>query len=345
MVLKQIVLKNFRNFTHARFTIHPSLTVVVGQNARGKTNLLESIFFIINGSGFRETKEIQLLKQNEQLGQVDGRFSFRGEETVFSIILQNTNNEITKAFFLDKTKRKYAQYKKDAISAVLFSPHQIELITGSPHLRRDYFDKLISFYDLEYKKKLVNYENALRQRNRLLAVIHDVARLKNEILFWNEYLEKQGRYLTICREQYVDFLNEHPTLDSKRFRIIYHKNELSLEKFQEYFEKEMRYKKTLIGPQKDDFEIMIDDQNVGVFGSRSEQRLAVIWLKMNEISFSEKHIHRKPILLLDDVFSEFDSTNKKLIFPLIKEYQTVLTTADLQLLEMLPKDHRVIELS
>jgi DNA replication and repair protein RecF len=125
-------------------------------------------------------------------------------------------------------------------------------------------------------------------------------------------------------------------LDGREFSIIYHKNEFTAARLAEKKELELRMRRTLIGPQKDDWTIVLTDKkgvnkNIQIYGSRSEQRLGVFWLKINEIHFMEEEIHISPILLLDDVFSEFDHENKERIVRLIEKYQTVMTTTEVEL--------------
>lgn len=331
MLLQQILLENFRNFSQDTFNFNPCLTVIFGDNSKGKTNLLEAIHFVTNGSGFRETKEIELIKFEEKSATVDARFGDDKENLSYKIILDNRKTTIQKNFFINKARKTFYSFRRETDLTVLFTPQQIEIITDSPDIRRKYFDKFICLYNLEYKKKLVNYEAALRKRNKLLEIINNIDRLKEELTFWDQYLEEQAVYITNERQSYVDFLNSHPTLDHKNFNIQYLKSELTKKRLEENLDKELRFRRTLIGPQKDDFHIFLAGRDLHFFGSRSEQRLAIFWLKVNEINYFEKNFQKKPIILLDDVFSELDDDNRKLVLNLIKKYQTILTTTDQQL--------------
>ena len=169
----------------------------------------------------------------------------------------------------------------------------------------------------------------------------------NELAYWNDYLEKQAGYLTKKRQEYVDFLNEHNNIDNKAFSVKYLKNEFNERRLEENFELEKRYRRTVIGPQKDDFEIYQKNnslKNLHHFGSRSEQRLAIFWLKFNEIRLYEVSFKNKPLLLLDDIFSELDIKNKKLIIDLVKKYQTIVTTTEIELLELADMPKSIIRL-
>jgi DNA replication and repair protein RecF len=348
MILKQISLKNFRHFENQEFGFNPFLTIIIGENARGKTNLLEAIYFIVNGIGFRESREEELLRWNVNNGEVAGVFKSGDELINFNIHLRKNDYLIDKIYLLNKTKKKHWQYLKETTKTVLFSPENIEIIIGTPEVRRNYFNRLISIYDPEYKKRLINYENALRKRNKILEVHQEENKLKEQLVFWNNYLEQQAIYLTSKRQAYVDFLNKHQQLDSLRYSLVYLKNEFSKKRAEDVFQTELRYRRTIIGPQKDDFQVeeLVKDfkKNLQHFGSRSEQRLAVFWLKLNEILFYEESFSGKPILLLDDIFSELDHKNKKLVLDLIRKYQTIITTTENELLELIDIPKSVIEL-
>jgi len=341
MILLQIILKNFRNLEEKDFSFSPSLTLIVGENAEGKTNLLEAIHFICNGTGFRETKENELVNLNKNSATVEAKFKIDNITLNFKISLRKKELLMEKVFFINKARKRNFDYRKDSAFAVLFAPQQIEILTDSPDIRRKYLDRLISFFDFEYKKRLANYESALRKRNKLLEILGDINKLKEELLFWDDYLEEQADYITAKRSAYIDFLNSYPDLENKHFRIEYLKNEISKQRFDEVFEKELILRRTLIGPQKDDFKIYLKDKNLHSYGSRSEQRLAIFWLKINEINFYEQNFKSKPILLLDDIFSELDEKNKKLVFDLIKKYQTILTMTETEMIH-LPHAHQTL---
>ncbi|MBI1863496.1 DNA replication and repair protein RecF [Candidatus Microgenomates bacterium] len=342
MILKRVVLHQFRNVLQQTVDFSPHLTVVLGPNSRGKTNLLESIFVITNGTGFRETKESELLHFEHTQGSIDALFQQNDDQIHAKVMLVVRGEAMTKTYFINKAKRGVRDYLRDQTRSVLFAPQQIEILTGAPDLRRQYFNRLISVYDFEYKKRLDNYENALRRRNKLLETIHDMFKLKEEIAFWDNYLVEQAEYLTKVRQDYIDFLNSSPELAGKMFSISYEKSEMTRARLDETFDREMRARRTLIGPQKDDFIISLNSKNVHKFGSRSEQRLAILWLKMAEIRHSRDKSGHVPILLLDDIFSEFDEVNKKLVLDLVKDYQTIATTTEKEILDYLPEVEKTV---
>lgn len=348
MLLDTLVLQHFRLFEQITYSFHPRLTIIIGENTHGKTSMLEGVYTILFGEGFRETKEEELIEWEQERCNLAASFVTAAEDRFeFQIMMRRNGDKVEKVYSVDKTKKTHYSYLQFQTRAVLFTPDNIEIITGSPSGRRHYFDKLLSAVDIEYKKKLSNYENAIRRRNKVLETFRNEIQLMEELQFWNQYLIENGNFVTAKREEYVKYLNNHKELDDKEFSIVYVKNEITQERLKERFDLEKRMRKTSIGPQKDDYELYLQSdvsKNVQLYGSRSEQRLAMFWLKLNEIVAIEERIGKKPLLLLDDVFSELDTANKKRVMGLIDKYQTILTTTEEELLEMTDMDMTIIRL-
>ncbi len=328
MILNKIILHNFRNFDNQEFIFSPALTIIFGENAKGKTNLLEAAYCLTHGTGFRESKEEELVTIDQNKAKIEGFFINNKTKLNLQIIFSKTKIGLEKKYLINKTNKNFNHFQQEGIKSILFSPQQLEIISGPPDQRRQYLDKQISFYDQNYKKKLNNYHNALRKRNKVLETHHLEKELVEELFFWDDYLEEQGEYISQKRTEYIQFLNDNRRLDSKSFLIKYEPNLINKKRLKEVFETEKRYRKTIIGPQKDDFQIYLDKKNIHHFGSRSEHRLGIFWLKINEIKYYESIFKKRPILLLDDVFSELDFKNKRLVLDLITKYQTILTTAE-----------------
>ena len=336
MILQRITLQNFRNFPNKIVDFNKYLTLIVGENARGKTNLLEAVYFLLNGVGFRETKEEELITVGVSGSQVNGKLAQGKEKIVSTIFLQLQENSVVKQYLINRTKQNHLRYLTQQIKAILFTPQQLEIVTGAPNLRREYLNQQIGFYDFEYRKRVINFENALQKRNKILEFHFNRPTLNDEIQFWDQYLEEQAKYITKKRQEYINYLNKHPKLNHKSFQIEYLKSELTKDKLISARELEIKLRRTTIGPQKDDFQIIQNNgevKNVQIYGSRSEQRLALFWLKYNEIRYFEESQKRKPLILLDDIFSELDDHNRKMVVNLIGKYQTILTTTE----EELPK--------
>jgi len=347
MILKSISFHNFRNFDKKHFKIDPYLTAILGDNAQGKTNILEGIHFILKGEGFRESKEEQLIKFTENNSFVEARFIDNKTQDVSNLRIDLSVNELglTKTYFLEKTKKGRHSYLKNLIPVVLFSPEQIEIIDRTMSIRREYFDKFLLDIDSEYKKRLANYNQALRKRNKILETGFNSPNLDAELDFWNRLLIDNGSYLIMKRREYITYLNSNRIIDSKEFEIQYIENKISQQRFSESLQKELLIKRTLIGPHRDEYNIFMINKpaakkDIHMYGSRSEQRLGLFWLKINELKYLENYFRKKPILLLDDIFSELDHKNQKLIFNLIGSYQTVITSTEKKLIKLinLPND-------
>ncbi len=332
MLLSKIHLTNFRNFSKANFTFSPFLTLIIGENAKGKTSLLEAIYTTVFGRGYRESREMELINWDQDTALVESIFTNRDDKTTFQIRLVKEENErVKKQFYVNKTLKASFQYKNYQTKVVLFAPEHISILDGSPSTRRNYFDSVICEFDAEYRKRLRNYENAIRQRNKVLEFFRSDAQLAEELTFWNNYLLEHASYITKIRQKYINYLNDNTHVEGKEFAIEYLKDEFTQERLHEVYPLEKRIRKTAIGPQKDEFIISLKNdrkKNVHLYGSRSEQRLAVFWLKLIEIKYFESILKIRPILLLDDIFSELDEHNKELVMKMIKEYQTIVTTTE-----------------
>jgi len=316
--------------------------VILGDNARGKTNLLEGIYFILKGEGFRESKEEQLIIFNGKNGFVDGKLEDRKNQDITNLRIDLSIGDLgfIKTYFLEKTKKGRYSYLKNLIPVVLFSPEQIEIIDRTMSIRREYFDKFLSGIDQEYKKRLTNYNQALRKRNKILETGFNSQNLDAELDFWNKFLIDHGSYLITKRREYISYLNSNKVIDSKKFEIKYTENEISRKRFTESLQKELLIKRTLVGPHRDEYHIFMTNgptikKDIHMYGSRSEQRLGLFWLKINELKYLEDFFKKKPILLLDDIFSELDHNNQRLIFDLIGNYQTVITSTEKELTKLI----------
>ncbi len=345
MLLYFIKLKNFRNFKKNQFFFNPFLTIIIGENSVGKTNLLEAIFFASIGRGFREKKESQLISFSQKTAEVEMKLKKDQDDIILRINLSLINDKTKKHFFVNHVKKNLIFYQKENLLPVLFTPSEIELITGEPKMRRHYLNQFLSKIDLDYKNYLNNYQNALKRRNKLLLDKgKKISQIKEEIKFWDNYLEKYSNFVIEKRAEYIDFLNTNYQINHYQLKIDYLKNKFIPFYYGRYFEKEIVLGQTLTGPQKDDFKISINGKEVQYFGSRSEQRLALLWLKINEIKYLEMILMKKPLLLLDDIFSELDLSNKKLVLNLIKRYQTVMTTTEPIILDLINFPHSIITL-
>lgn len=343
MRFTKITLNHFRNFIQSSFLFNPFLTIVMGKNSVGKTNLLEAIYFCLLGHGFREEKESELIHRGAETVSVEIEGREKDEPITQKIILSSTPSVI-KHYLFNRVKKRLHEYVRYSMPVVVFSPSFLYVIDGQTQERRMFFDRMISRISNTYKRRLGYYEQALRKRNKLLEKISDVRHLQEQLVFWDMYLIKEAQYISEKRKNLADFLNQYPSLDDKHLKIEYRKNEISKETLTATFEKQRLIKKTLVGPQRDIYELHIDGKNVHKYGSRSEQRLTLFWIVMNEMRLYETMLKQKSLVLLDDIFSELDASNKSLVVDIVKNYQTIISTIEEEFVDDLLFEKTLIRL-
>ena len=339
MIFKKLRLQNFRGYKHQEFEFSDQTTLVVGPNTSGKTNLLEAIYLLATGKSFRADLEQEMIDWESSLARVKGRVTKDHETIDLEIIL--TRGEIggervaKKKCLLNGVGKRMMDFVGN-LRAVYFGPEDLDLITDSPSLRRKYLDLVLSQVDREYGRSSLSYEKGLRQRNKLLERIREEGVSRSQLLFWNQLLIRNGQIVTQKRQEFIEFISSRALADFN-FRLIYDKSIISPARLSEYAEEEVAAGATLVGPHRDDFSFRIGDRDLSAYGSRGEQRLATLWLKLGELEFIAQKTDGRPLLLLDDIFSELDQEHRQLVLKVVPVQQTIITTTDLHLLE---KDSR-----
>ncbi len=361
MILGAIKLQNFRCYKKTRFEFSPYTTLIVGQNTAGKTNILEAIYATATGKSFRAEIEKDMVSWGDEVGRVTVDTGEDQLELVVTTGLVGGVRAPTKKYLVNGVPRRMIDFV-GRCKAVLFWPEDIELVTGSPGKRRRYLDSVLVQTDREYRRCLAAYEKGLRQRNKLLFMISEGIANRSQLMFWDHLLIKNGGYIMDTRLRFIEYLNTH-LLSGVEHQIVYDKSVISEERLAKYADAEIGAKVTLVGPHRDDIFIQVkkelprsDDQkvqksewrNLASFGSRGEQRLAVLWMKLGELRFITETVGDKPVLLLDDIFSELDAQHRDLVLALVKEQQTIITSAEeesVQLVETLGIKPHVIHLA
>ena len=349
MILHKLHLSHFRNYAKRSFNLTNEVTIFLGPNAIGKTNILEAIFLLSTGKSFRADRDMEMITWEEEVGRVKAKVFSQSdkEETDLEIVLTCGMVMETKApmknFLVNGVSKRIVDFIGN-LRSVLFWPEDLELVIGAPTLRRRYLDFVLLQTDWEYRRCLLSYEKGLRQRNRLLEHIRDEGIPRSQLMFWDQLLIKDGNYLTKKREQFLERINQSrkPFGD---FQIVYDPSYISETRLEQYKEAEVAAGVTLVGPHRDDFGFFESDRNMTKFGSRGEQRLIVLWLKLAELEYITSIVGRRPLLLLDDIFSELDHSHREEILKVVDQQQTIITTADRHFLpEGLVKQADVIEL-
>lgn len=335
-MIKTLILQNFRNLKKEKFSFSPKLTFIIAPNATGKTNILEAIFMLSLGKSFKARIEEECINYDSEIARIMGNSSLE-------IVLTRGFVDIGKSS-LAKVARKKMTINKipkrlidfaGNLKVVLFAPHDLDLVTETPTLRRKFLDTVLSQIDREYRRAILSYDKGLRQRNRLLFRIREENVSRNHLLFWNQLLIKNGNYIQIQREKFIDFVNntDFKLTMGRNYKLEYDKSAISEGRLEQYKNEEIASTTTLVGPHRDDFIFKLNDKELSAYGSRAEQRMGVLWLKLSELTFIKEKTNETPILLLDDIFSELDHIHRKLVFDVIKSYQTIITVADPHFIE------------
>jgi len=335
MPITKVQLTNFRNFKKKTIDFSQEVTVIVGPNASGKTNILESLFLLSSGKSFKAQIEEEMIDYNNDLARITGKVSSMQNvesSTLEAILTRGTEDWPRKKLLINGVPKRLIDFAGN-FKTVLFGPWDMDLVTGPPPLRRKFLDTVLSQVDREYRRAILSYEKGLRQRNRLLFRIREEGLSRGQLLFWNQLLIKNGDYISAKREELINVINFKGDLNNTKFEITYDRSSISEGRLKQYAEEEIAAATTLVGPHRDDFLFRIqvnkkETRDLAIYGSRGEQRMGILWLKLRELAFVEETTNEKPTLLLDDILSELDHQHRKIVVELAKGQQTVITTAD-----------------
>ncbi len=342
MTFLSLVLQHFRSYPDKTWSFTPGITCIVGPNAAGKTNILEAIMLLATAKGFRAGLDREMIEWGADVARVRGTCDEEKLEIVLTTGAVAGQPASLKKLLVNGVARRAIDFV-GVLRAVLFWPEDMEIVTDSPSIRRKYLDTVLTQTDREYRRNLVSFERGVRQRNKLLDLISEGKASRSQLIFWDQLLIRAGGFITQRRATYIEFVNG-TTLKNHRFHISYDKSVISEARLTQYKNEEIAAKSTLVGPHRDDFTLFSREhaaatdtglRNISTFGSRGEQRLAVLWLKLAELVYIEKETGSRPILLLDDIFSELDEAHRALVGEVIHKQQTIITSADF---ESLPED-------
>ena len=337
MKISTLELKNFRNHQNLKLDFGAGSTLILGPNGSGKTNILEAIYLLSTTKSLRTQFDREVIAHDAEFARVVAKVETEGDikslEFVISKVPQ-TENTSTRKIKIDKKTKQLGDFI-GTFNVVLFSPHDVELFTNSPSVRRRHLDILLTQIDKKYKNAHSEYTKAVRQRNKILEKIREWHGTFEEAGFWTDKVLETGRILQKKRQEFLNFaeknVNKHlETLDAggEKTNIEYIKSEISEERFEKYKMAEVASAQTLIGPHRDDFLITRDGHNIARYGSRGERRATILGLKLCELDFMEKEAGERPVLLLDDIFSELDEKHREGVAGIVDLQQTIVTTAD-----------------
>lgn len=332
-MISDIRLQHFRSYSDAFFELDPSVNIIVGANASGKTNLLEAVLVVAHGSSYR-AKDAELLQFGADWARIDAHTASEHRVVKFQ-----TMPVFQKSFaFDDKVLTRLSQLR--TLPTVLFEPNHLLLMSGSPELRRNLLDDLIEQTVPGYAATRRHYRRVLTQRNTLLK--KNPSNLQQQLFVWNVRLSELGGQMAKQRFLLVERFNEriselysslaHRTnrielVYATRFMQTSYESQL-LQKLETSTDMDVLRGFTAYGPHRDDLVATIDDHPFQEAASRGETRTLVLALKILELQLLEEVRTIKPILLLDDVFSELDQQRRQALTTYVYSYQTFITTTD-----------------
>ncbi len=335
MYIKSIKLNNFRNYSNQEIQLDKEINIFFGDNAQGKTNVLESIFLCAIGKSFRAKKEKELIKIDEEKATVEIEFEKIDRDGKIKIELTNK-----KDVFINGIKKNKVSEILGNINIVMFSPDDIEILKSGPAKRRRFLNILISQLRPQYVYYLNMYIKTIEQRNNYLRQIKELNNPTKEMLkIWDEKLAEYASYVFNYRNEFVEkikdkilSIHKNITQEKEEIKIKYISDCLNKEKYIEELEKNWEQDilrgYTTKGVHRDDIYIYINGKQVNIYGSQGQNRTVILSLKLSELEIIYDEIGEYPILLLDDFMSELDSKRRENFLKSISNAQILITCTD-----------------
>lgn len=342
MKIAHIFFQNFRIFSKYEAKLS-DVTLLVGGNGSGKTSLIEGMYLLSHGESFRAEKIDEMIAFGHQLSRVTARLVDENDADMLEMTLTRglvQGRRSQKRLYAINGARKRSQNFIGKFLAVVFQPEDMRLIEGSPSRRRKFVDSVIKLTEPTYFQSLRTYEQALKRGNKFLEQVREGKQPRSVLTYWEMLMVKHGQILQKKRQEFFTFL--HTTGGPFAFDVRYLISEISPGLIDSHRERAIAAGHMLVGPHKDDFSVFfteesLENKDLAAYGSRGQQRLGVLWLKMGELQFLEQKRNQQPLLLLDDIFSELDEHSEGMVLELIGKYQTVLTTANAETKKFLEK--------
>ena len=329
MLIKSIKLTNFRNHTTYHLDFKPDTTLILGENGCGKTSVLEAIYILTRGKSFRAS-DPDILKRGKEFYRIELEYD-NGEKIIA------TYDGAAKTFkTTDKTSRRIAI--KNKYPVILFLPSDLNLVSGPPSRRRDYFDRIYSDFSDDYAMKLRKYNKALRQRNELLK---SETPDKSTLFPWDLLLASLGSELIKYRTDFTAEINK--TLNQTYYSIAENNDKVELfynttiqninkdgflNQLNKNYDKDCILGYTTFGVQRDTYDFIFNNNPADGSASRGETRSIILALKFVEANIIENKLNKKPLILLDDVFSELDDSRRHFLVNNFKNHQVIITSVE-----------------
>ena len=334
MYIEKIRLQNFRNYENLEIDLNKNINIIYGENAQGKTNIIESIFLCAFGKSFRTSKEKEMIKFNKEKSLVEAFYQKKDRDGKIKIELGNK-----KQISLNGIKIKKLSELLGNINIVIFTPEDINILRDGPVKRRRFLDMMIGQLRPNYVYNLNMYTKTIEQRNNYLRQIKEENKPEEMLEIWDEKLAEYGEKVYIYRKEFIEKIynkiNEihgNITDNKETLKIEFISNCDNKEKYLKLLKE--RRKLDIIkgfttkGIHRDDFVIYINGKEVNIYGSQGQNRTVVLSLKIAELNVIYEEIGEYPILLLDDFMSELDEVRRKNFLNNIKNTQVILTCTE-----------------
>lgn len=347
MKIKQIHLKNYRNYETCHVEFSDFLNLIIGDNGQGKTNLLESIYVCGFGKSFRTSKDTEWMKLNAQSTAISIEYEKRGHISTIEIRQLSSRKKEIKINGVPISKMSELI---GHINLVLFSPEDLKLVKESPGERRKFIDREMSHISPAYYHLLISYNRTLDQRNSYLKQMQFKKTFDLQYMeIWDEKLSDLGAHITLKRIEFIKKLAQMSThihsqvtnhteiLEVKYISSLTSKNDLEYDTIYKEFlmilranhKRDIERGYTTQGPHRDDLGLSVNGIDLRSFGSQGQQRTAALSLKLSEIEIIYNEIGEYPILLLDDVMSELDSHRQNFLIKTFDKVQTIVTSTEI----------------
>ena len=337
MIIKSIELADYRNYDSLTMQFDKGTNILYGDNAQGKTNILEAIFVSATTKSHRGSKDREIINFDKEEAHIRTYLEREGVETRVDMHLRKSKS---KGIAIDGQKIKKAADLLGLCNVVFFSPEDLGIIKNGPSERRRFVDMELCQLDSFYLYNLNHYNKIINQRNKLLKDMYMNVDLKETLGIWDMQLVSFGSKIIERRRLFVDQLNEiiyeiHKKLSGgKEELLIKYEPDVEIEEFENKLrfsqDRDIKSKMTSVGPHRDDFSFLVGDVDIRKYGSQGQQRTAALSLKLSEIELVKRIAKDTPVLLLDDVLSELDSNRQNYLLNNIGEIQTIITCTGLE---------------
>lgn len=337
MQIKKLKLKNFRNYNYLDINLNESTNIFYGDNAQGKTNLLEAIYMLATSKSHRRAKDNEMISFGKDEAFISGYYKDENQDFSIDIHLKEKKS---KGIAINKIPLSKNNDLMGQVNVIVFSPEDLSIIKSSPQKRRNFIDSELCQLSKIYLYNLTLYKKTLNQRNILLKAINKNKHLEKTLSVWDIQLAKYGSEIIKERKKFIKDLSK---IASKKLLDITNKKEKLeisydfnidvdniLDALAQNHQKDIIKMSTTIGPHRDDLNFFINNINVKTYGSQGQQKTVALVLKISEIELVKNNFNKSPILLLDDVLSELDRNRQSLLLNLVKDNQTIITCTGLK---------------